>query len=101
MAGLMTHQYKKLSVTMKMWMQFNVMPRTTLGVDAVRNKATLMKLITDHIEPGSTIYSDGWSAYKCLSDHGYLHYMLNINTVSKQFMLMTAQEIHEWFIQTQ
>jgi len=23
-----------------------------------RNKATLMKLITDHIEPGSTIYSD-------------------------------------------
>jgi len=27
-AGLMTHQYKKLPVTMKMWMQFNVMPRT-------------------------------------------------------------------------
>jgi len=24
----MTHQYKKLPVTMKMWMQFNVMPRT-------------------------------------------------------------------------
>jgi len=28
LAGLMTHQYKKLPVTMKMWMQFNVMPRT-------------------------------------------------------------------------
>jgi len=26
----MTHQYKKLSVTMKMWMQFNVMPRTRI-----------------------------------------------------------------------
>jgi len=24
----MTHQYKKLPVTMKIWMQFNVMPRT-------------------------------------------------------------------------
>jgi len=28
LAGLMTHQYKTLAVTMKMWMQFNVMPRT-------------------------------------------------------------------------
>jgi len=27
MAGLMTHQYKKLPVTIKIWMQFNVMPR--------------------------------------------------------------------------
>jgi len=26
----MTYQYKKLPVTMKMWMQFNVMPRTLL-----------------------------------------------------------------------
>jgi len=39
LAGLMTHQYKKLGlpVTMKMWMQFNVMPWTSLGVDAVRH----------------------------------------------------------------
>jgi len=28
----MTHQYRKLPVTMKMWMQFNVMPRTTFKV---------------------------------------------------------------------
>jgi len=28
LVGLMTHQYKKLPVTMKMLMQFNVMPRT-------------------------------------------------------------------------
>jgi len=27
LAGLMTHQYKKLPVTMKMWMQFNVVRR--------------------------------------------------------------------------
>jgi len=31
----MTHQHKKLPVTMKMWMQFNVMPWTSLGVDKV------------------------------------------------------------------
>jgi len=31
----MTHQYKKLPVTMKRLMQFNVMPWTSLGVDAV------------------------------------------------------------------
>jgi len=29
----MTHQYKKLPVTMKMWMQFTVMLWTSLGVD--------------------------------------------------------------------
>jgi len=35
LADLMKHQYKKLTVTMEMSMQFNVMPRTSLGVDAV------------------------------------------------------------------
>jgi len=39
LAGLMTRQYKKLPVTMKMWMQFNVMPWTSLGVDAVYRHA--------------------------------------------------------------
>jgi len=28
LVGLMKHHYKKLPVAMKMWMQFNVMPRT-------------------------------------------------------------------------
>jgi len=28
----MTHKYKKLPVTMKMWMQFNVMPWTSVSV---------------------------------------------------------------------
>jgi len=39
LAGFMTQQYKKLPVTMKMWMQFNVMPSTSLGVDAVYRHA--------------------------------------------------------------
>jgi len=33
----MTHQYKKLLVTMKMWMQFNVMPRK-LRDEAIRTR---------------------------------------------------------------
>jgi len=33
LAGLMTHQYKKLPVTMKMWMQFNVV---AWGLDITR-----------------------------------------------------------------
>jgi len=33
------HRYKKLPVTMKMWMRFNVMPRTSLGVDAAKRNA--------------------------------------------------------------
>jgi len=39
LAGLVTHQYKKLPVTMKMWMQFNVMPWTSLCADAVLRHA--------------------------------------------------------------
>jgi len=35
MAGLMTHQNKKLPMTMKMWMQFNVMPWISHGIDTV------------------------------------------------------------------
>jgi len=38
LAGLMTHQYKKLPVTMKMWMQFNVMPRTQVLTIAARDQ---------------------------------------------------------------
>jgi len=43
LAGVMTHQYKKLPVTMKMWMQFNVMPRTQFVHDA----ALAVRLKTD------------------------------------------------------
>jgi len=39
LASLLTHQYKKLPVTMKKWMQFNIMPWTSLGVDAVQRHA--------------------------------------------------------------
>jgi len=42
LASLMKHQNKKLPVTMKMWMQFNVMPWRSLGVAAVYRHARTM-----------------------------------------------------------
>ena len=33
-----------------------------------RSEDTLLRIIQRHVEPGSTIYSDGWSAYCGLND---------------------------------
>jgi len=41
----MKHQYKKLPVTMKMWMQFNVIPWTSLGVDAGIQQVRLLQVV--------------------------------------------------------
>jgi len=37
----MTHQYKKIPVKMKRWMQFNVMPWSSLGVERFMRRAGL------------------------------------------------------------
>ncbi len=42
-----------------------------------RTKDTLLPLILRHVRPGSTIYSDMWRSYFCLTDYGYDHHMLN------------------------
>lgn len=39
-----------------------------------RTANTLLPLIQRHVEPGSTIYSDGWSAYMDLNSLGYNHF---------------------------
>ena len=39
-----------------------------------RTEATLLPIIQRHVIPGSTIYSDGWSAYYNLNDAGYRHF---------------------------
>ena len=36
-----------------------------------RDKATLEKLIQENVEVGTTIFTDGWSAYKGLKYLGY------------------------------
>ena len=39
-----------------------------------RSEDTLLPIIQRHVEPGSTIYSDGWRAYCGLNDFGYHHF---------------------------
>ena len=51
-----------------------------------RDSHTLLKCIKDYIEPGSTIISDCWKAYDCLSDEGFRHLTVNhsVNFVDPQ-----------------
>ena len=42
-----------------------------------RGKDTLLAVLKDHVLPGTTIMSDCWRAYHCLSDHGYVQYKVN------------------------
>ena len=39
-----------------------------------RREVTLVPIIQCHMEAGSTIYSDGWSAYCSLNDYCYRHF---------------------------
>ena len=39
-----------------------------------RTAETLITIIERHVQPGSTIYSDGWSAYCNLNNLGYDHF---------------------------
>lgn len=34
---------------------------------------SLHAFVTDHVEPGSTVITDGWSGYNGLDKHGYVH----------------------------
>ncbi|CAL4119845.1 unnamed protein product [Meganyctiphanes norvegica] len=42
-----------------------------------RDSATLLQVIKDRIAPGTTIISDCWAAYNCLSQEGYIHLTVN------------------------
>jgi transposase-like protein len=44
---------------------------------ARRDKDTLLACIKENILPGTTIYSDCWKSYDCLSDNGYTHLTVN------------------------
>ncbi|KAI5736131.1 hypothetical protein M8J76_000299 [Diaphorina citri] len=41
------------------------------------SSSTLLQVIQDKIEPGTTIISDCWKAYNCLSDEGFTHLTVN------------------------
>ncbi|KAJ8934907.1 hypothetical protein NQ318_007113 [Aromia moschata] len=38
-----------------------------------RTQDTLLRIIQDRILPGTTVMSDCWRAYDCLSSHDYEH----------------------------
>ena len=42
-----------------------------------RNAETLLQVIKDYIESGTTIISDCWKAYQCLTSEGYKHLTVN------------------------
>ena len=48
-----------------------------------RSEATLLEIIKEWIEPGTTIVSDCWKAYVNLENHGYIHKTVNH---SKEFV---------------
>ena len=62
---------------MKVWI-FGLVERKSNQVIlypvADRREATLVPVIQRHVEAGSTIYSDGWSAYCNLNEFGYQHF---------------------------
>jgi hypothetical protein len=42
-----------------------------------RSATTLMAVISEWIEPGTTVISDWWAAYRDLDAHGYTHQTVN------------------------
>ncbi|KAJ8976845.1 hypothetical protein NQ317_012969 [Molorchus minor] len=55
---------------------FGGIERGTLAVED-RTSDTLLKIIQEKIKPGTTIFSDCWKAYECLSEKNYQHLTVN------------------------
>lgn len=51
--------------------------RLEVRADSKRDAETLLGLIEKHVEPGTTIISDCWKGYSCLSSAGYKHLTVN------------------------
>ena len=41
------------------------------------SKEVLLPIITKHVEPGSTIFTNGLATYKCLEKEGFIHSTCN------------------------
>ena len=57
-----------------------------------KDKATLLPIIQEKIEPGTVIVSDCWAAYKKLEQHGYTHRTVNH---SKEFVNEDGQHTNK------
>ena len=59
-----------------------------------RDECTLVSLIKTHLEPGSTIYCDGWLGYHNLNQMGYEHFtVLHKHTFSQEYRNVQSNEI--------
>ena len=56
-----------------------------------RDRATLEKIIMDNVEPGCTVYTDGWAAYKKLDECGYSWDFVNH---SEEFVKTSNPSVH-------
>ncbi|XP_047521980.1 uncharacterized protein LOC125060908 [Pieris napi] len=54
--------------------------------DNIRSAEVLVPLIQKHVEVGTTIHTDFWRAYDCLSEHGYLHKKVNHSNPDNPFV---------------
>lgn len=61
-----------------------------------RSKETLIPIIQRHVAPGSTIYSDGWSAYCSLNTIGYQHFtVIHKHSFKKTYQNVETRELVE------
>lgn len=56
-----------------------------------RDEQTLINVLKKYVLPGTTIYSDGWRAYRNLNEYGFIHDYVNH---SENFLNPTNQNIH-------
>ena len=60
---------------------------------AKRDEVTLISLIKKYVEPGSRIFSDGWSAYQSLNEHGYQYFnVIHKSTFKATYVERNTQE---------
>ena len=63
-----------------------------------RTKATLLEVIRRRIAPETTVMSDGWAAYRDLSQYNYRHFVVNH---SKNFVNPQIREVHTQNVENQ
>lgn len=52
----------------------------------IRSAEALIPLIKKHVNPGTTIHTDYWKAYDCLSEHGFVHKKVNHSDPDNPFV---------------
>lgn len=68
--------------------------------------ASLIPFLTDSVEPGSAILTDGWQGYAAVSNHGYVHNTMVLSSsegpahVSMPAVYRVASLLKRWLLGT-